>query len=114
MHIHRQRQGEVALVLEEMVAKTHGGEHQRREAQRHDTEDEADGDEDRQQVEQPGEIVLQHALGGAHGKRQREHPREDGPHDAARGTKFVPDEFGQHLNTSRNSVSTLMPFSSRI
>ena len=35
-------------------------------------------------------------------------------HDPGRGTEFVLQQFPQHLNTSRNSASTLMPFSSRI
>ena len=34
--------------------------------------------------------------------------------DAARGTELVLHQFPQHLNTSRKSWSTLMPFSSRI
>ena len=61
------------------------------------------------------DIAGVHQPGGeieAQGHRQQNQVQR--PHDAGRGTEFVLQEFRQHLNTSRNRASTLMPFSSRI
>ena len=115
MEAHGQRQREIALVLEHMVAPADGGEHQRRKPQRAKTHHEADDQQHTEQLKKPGgNAAVQEQLRKTHQRRQCQHSKKDRPHDAARCAEFMFDQFAQHLNTSRKSSSTLLPFSSRM
>ncbi len=104
----------ITLVAHQICAEAlhhqhNGDNHQRRHA-------DAEG-EQQQPAHQIGEKALgiqQEVQRQVCRQRQNQNDEKQRSHHPGRGPEFVFDQFSQHLNTSRNSASTLMPFSSRI
>ena len=104
----------VALVLQEIFVKPVDHQHKRDDSHGEDPHDEQH-DEDGTQRAQEGTVRIQHTPAGEIGThRHQQQDAEQGQHDPAGGPELMLPQLSQHLNTSRNSVSTLMPFSSRI
>ena len=104
----------IALVLEQVLVEPLDHDHHAHDTYTHDGNDECHDQQGAQDVQEPAARIQHPPDGevGTHGGHQQD--QEQGQHDAARGTELVLHQFSQHLNTSRNSASTLMPFSSRI
>ena len=116
MLVNRDRQGHhhISLVPQKVFMKAVDHQHKGHNTNARDCQRERDQQQHAQGI-QRAVVCLQQAAGGkigAHGGNQ--HQQKHGQHHAARGTELMLHQFSQHLNTSRNSASTLIPFSSRI
>ena len=114
MYRHRQGKHHIALVSQKIPVKPLEHQEKAHEANAHHRHDVGDHHQRPQDPQQRKAGDAEHLNGkiGARGSGQQH--QEQQPHHAAGSTKFVLYKFHQHLNTSRNSASTLMPFSSRI
>ena len=105
---------QIALVLEKVLVKPLDHQHKGHQQRAADGNAEGHDNQNAQDIQNVG-LPVQHSPArqvGAHGGHQQN--QVHGQHNPPRGTKLVLQQFPQHLNTSRNSASTLMPFSSRM
>ena len=105
MDRHRQGQHQIALVPQQVLLETHNHDGQAQQAAGHRRQ-QAEGLDQFPQIPQ----TAHHQL-AAHGQHQ--HHQVQDPHGPGCGQEFLFQQLLQHLNTSRNSASTLIPLVSR-
>ena len=111
---YRQRHHHIPLVPQQILVEPLDHHHHAHDTHAHDRNNKGHYQQCSQHIQQ---LILgaQQSAGSEIGppRRHQQHQVQR-QHDPPGCTKLVLHQLDQHLNTSRNSASTLMPFSSRI
>ena len=117
---HRQGEHHVSLVRHQIAPEPEDGQDHRHHKGGNQRQDKPKNNDPGQQGQ---EVAAQHPVkghhlgpqcGGAGEHRQQNGNQIQGNHHPGCGPELMFQQFSQHLYTSRNSASTLMPFSSRM